>query len=761
MKEAAPAPEARPPSPPPALKDCVSIIIASDVSSPSTTRKKGELALSMLVRLFYFLVCNSAIYAFNLLSTAVILMCIVLHFIQGFCYHMAIDQEKLSKLQSEYRMNDLQLLSEIPAMRELLSNPALFNTIVSMLTPPPISQGGANSQQQMTIGRKRAPSEDLTHSRKRQMLSPVPNRQMHPSSEQKTQLPVESTSVLAATCLYTALQHVDHWPVQLMAAFAEDSFGPRIWVDDDRCSRIVANLEQSIKSCHDNTLNDAIVSAAEKAEVYFSSLGSTSNTKIKTTIPTAPVPTKQPSSKEKRKLTAGSTMNVDTSSSSGEEEVLESEVLPSFNMTSVPGQSHSSNNSSLGALFSLSSASNNNEQVRPRYVSSNIELMYEVISDAFEERLNSKSKQNSRLLQTLPLFLRIPRVRVLASRHLERWLQSPALAGLARTLFAEIVKHIEKVNPPLFDDLEVVDNILKLKLKANQLAIFVEHITAIVKLVPSVARQVFTYLISQEESSNESAKDKIHVLKAVYMTLDKKDAAATLASSIIALESEVIEVGSKGDEVLVQYKDLHAHVCKVVENLGKSFDGFQFAASIIEAKMGGTTLKLSDALNSSRLIFLCATLVARDILSSLQHHDEEVNAKELSQYRLKMLKLRKTIMQWCMKDLCSVYHKKIIEEEERKCADAQFERGAVVSGPGVANYSSALDSNSHRNASDQRSSFNDLMSIVRCLLFMSQPPSSDMEFFLGKYSDGDHCNRVEFCCKYGVDIDDELVSYMV
>ncbi|KAL7500440.1 hypothetical protein ACHAWT_008914, partial [Skeletonema menzelii] len=312
----------------------------------------------------------------------------------------------------------------------------------------------------------------------------------------------------------------------------------------------------------------------------------------------------------------------------------------------------------------------------------------------------------------------------------------------------------------LFDDLEVVDNILKLKLKANQLGIFVEHITAIVKKVPSVARQVFTYLISQEDSSNESAKDKLHVLKAVYVTLDRKDAAATLASSVIALESEVIEVGSKGDAVMLQYKDLHAHVCKVVENLGKSFDGFHFAASIIEAKMGCTTLKLSDALNSSRLIFLCATLVTRDI-SSLQHHDEEVNAKELSQYRLKMLKLRKSIMQWCMKDLCSVYHAKIIQEEERKCADAQFERGAVVSGPGVANYSSALDANSHRNTSDQRSPFNDLMSTVRCLLFISHPLSSDMEFFLGKYSDGDHCNRVEFCCNYGADIDDELIQLVL
>ncbi len=651
-------------------------------------------------------------------------------------------------------MNDLQL-SEIPAMRELLSNPTLFNTTVSMLTPPTTSQG-ANPQQQMTIGRKRAPSEDVTHSRKRQMLSPIPNRQMHPSSEQKTQLPVESTSVWAATCLHTVLQHVDHWPIQIMAAFAEDSFGPRIWVDDDRCSLIVANLEQSIKSRH-VTLNDEMVFAAEEAETYFSSLGK-SYAKSKATLPTAtaPVQTKQLSSKEKRKLGADSKMNVDTSSSSGEEEVLESEVLPSFSMTSVQEQSHSSNNSPVDALFSSRSLPST-ECVRQRYMSSNVELMYEVISDAFEERLNSKSKQNSRLLQTLPLFLRIPRVRVLASRHLERWLQSPALAGLARTVFAEIVKHIEKVDPPLFDDLKLVDNILQLKLKANQLGIYVEHITTIVKTLPTVARQVFTYLISKGDSSNEKTKDNLHVLRAVYITLDKKDAAATLASSIIAFESEVIGVGLKRDEVMLQYKDLYEHMCKVVEHLSTSFDGFQFATSIIEAKMG-TVSKLSDALNSSRLIFLCATLACNTSL--LHHRDEVVNTEELSHYRMKMLKLRKVIMQWCMKDLCSVYHTQIIQEEERKCADSQFERGAVVSGPGVTNYRSALDADSYRNTSDQRSSFNDLMSLLRCLMFISYPASSDMEFFLGKYSDQDHCNRVELNCKFGVDVDEELVSFI-
>ena len=650
-------------------------------------------------------------------------------------------------------MSNIQV-SEIPAMRELLSNATLFHTLISMLNPPMVSQGGTNLQQQiMTTGRKRAPSEDSTHPRKRQMLSPVPNRH---GNEERTPLPVESTSVLAATCLYTVLQHVDHWPWQVMKAFAADCFGSRIWVDDAKCSVIVANLEQSIKTRHDDSdVDEAIISTAEESQKYFSSLD-TSSKKIATSaasksiVTNVPFQVKQPSSKEKLKLSATSKMDVETSSSSGEEEVLmESEILPSFSMATVQEHSNSASDSCLNMLFSTSHSA---DTVRSRYFSSNIELINELISDAFEERLNSKSKQNSRLLQTLPLFLRISRVRVLASRHLERWLQSPALAGLARTLFGEIVAHVEKVGPPLFDDLEVVDNILKLKLKANQLAVFVEHITTIVKMLPSVARQVFTHYISQIDSTNESTI--LNIFRAVYATMDKKEAAKTLAASIIALELEM-RSGSTNGGTILQYQDFHAHLCKVIETLDTSFDGFQFATSVIEAKMG-TTSKQIDALNSSRLIFFCATLASRN-MSSLQDQDTE----ELSQFRTKMLTLRKSIMHWCMNDLCSTFHKKIAQEEERKCADSQFERGAVLSGPGVADYSSLLDGNISRNIGDQQSSFNILISIMRCLMFISHRTSSDMKYLVGEYSDSEHCKRVDYCCKYGVDIDDELVSYLL
>jgi len=68
----------------------------------------------------------------------------------------------------------------------------------------------------------------------------------------------------------------------------------------------------------------------------------------------------------------------------------------------------------------------------------------------------------------LPSFTAIPAVRRLIADNLERWLQSPALAGLARALFSATVSQMRNVDPPLVEDLRALDSILGMKLKANQ-----------------------------------------------------------------------------------------------------------------------------------------------------------------------------------------------------------------------------------------------------------------------------------------------------
>ena len=449
--------------------------------------------------------------------------------------------------------------SELPAIRALITVPALYQYFLSMLFPVHPNLGGSTGSQttnasmlpsgnpnQEKQGRKRSPSEDSTSlaSRKKLLLSPTSTSRLHfkqssqlyPSGTnalvaglegQRGQFSASNYSAFAAAIFYSVLQHVNHWPVQIMKAYAEDSFGPRAWVDDERCKVVVSNLEMSLKpnrcdECFDKTSNYV----AEEVENYFCSLispseenasspkqslsalnksampvqGSPSNNKVlhmKTQLDVASMPTsqqKQVSSKQKRKqMKPAQCSDESGSSSSGEEEVIESEssnILPlnkpqiapsspngmvvdsrmSAVSLSMSQQCSSSTPSPLHIIFQQRYLTK--KRVRPRYIGPNLDLAYEAISDALADRLNSKIKQNSRLLQILPSFVSIPRVRCLASRHLERWLQSPALAGLARNLFAQIVRHVRNVDPPLPDDTEAIENILKMNLKANQVSLF-------------------------------------------------------------------------------------------------------------------------------------------------------------------------------------------------------------------------------------------------------------------------------------------------
>ena len=51
---------------------------------------------------------------------------------------------------------------------------------------------------------------------------------------------------------------------------------------------------------------------------------------------------------------------------------------------------------------------------------------------------------------------------------MEKWLQSPALSGLARKLFSEIVAEMQNIDPPLPEDVSAISSILSMTLKASQ-----------------------------------------------------------------------------------------------------------------------------------------------------------------------------------------------------------------------------------------------------------------------------------------------------
>jgi len=344
--------------------------------------------------------------------------------------------------------------------------------------------------------------------------------------------PVFNVPVVAAAILYAAFQHVDHWPAPLVRAYADDCFGPRLWVDDPRCRVLVENLalvhhrrrgsvRQSrqrptaeIGNENDDGSSDLIEEAKAVEEAYRefdlanneqeedtnsgSLLSSSLNTRKKSY---SNVESEKSSSLRGDNDEASSSSSSDSGDEEEEEQLVVSASSSAENQVrksttngkrenSGGGDSTSKEDEDEESMDTTSNGLNprvaktrrfdlypiqqrrlNLAPVRKRYYGANLEDVYRGISLSLSDRLDVRSKQNSGLLQRLPSFASVPGIRALVAENLEKWLQSPALAGLARALFSSTVKNMENVDPPLDDDIKAVESILAMQLKANQVSI--------------------------------------------------------------------------------------------------------------------------------------------------------------------------------------------------------------------------------------------------------------------------------------------------
>ncbi len=304
-------------------------------------------------------------------------------------------------------------------------------------------------------------------------------------------------------------------------SFAEDSFGSRTWVDDERCKFLVQNLaltftnsngsetkltseDEDRYSEHCNTfLGDVDENCTLEKPPHQPAHADTVNSKIRTmsidatklinaannsesdsdseneegVLTVAPGSTKMP---RKRKRSAGN----DVSSSSGEEASEEESMVPnasSAKMTKT-GHKEGSRKDQKEKIVSQSNGKSklsdwwcrekvDLSKVRPRFYGANKILANSMIGAALSHRLDMRVKQNSSLLSSLPTFTSVPVVRKIASQNLEKWLQSPALSGLARKLFSHIACGIKNTDPPLEEDVSTITTILSMKLKTNQVRI--------------------------------------------------------------------------------------------------------------------------------------------------------------------------------------------------------------------------------------------------------------------------------------------------
>lgn len=364
-----------------------------------------------------------------------------------------------------------------------------------------------------------------TSSRVKSIKSVLPSQsQGHLHKADSAREPALNIPVLAATILYAAFEHVDHWPAPLVKAYADDCFGSRSWVDDKRCRLLVNNLalahqHHTMTSDNNNEDPEELISEAivvadaykkfEQASEKDDNISSM-NQKPPTPAPSPPKGnngaslTRSPPQKlksgllksRKRPRDGDSSDSGDeeecaltvqvknngkssdsgdgNSSSSGEED---EEVVVATNGASSPKNSASAVPAGSPVkteaprrfdLYPIQQRRLNLLRVRQRFFGANLDYAQTSISSSLAERLDVRSKQNSGLLQTLPSFTTVPAVRGMVAENLEKWLQSPALAGLARNLFSSTVQNMKNIDPPLDADLRAVDSIVGMRLKANQ-----------------------------------------------------------------------------------------------------------------------------------------------------------------------------------------------------------------------------------------------------------------------------------------------------
>lgn len=404
--------------------------------------------------------------------------------------------------------------SEVPAINSILSDAELFGVLIRSLRRSAV----AESDTQPGVGRKRSMS---LSEKKVTALSPVPGRtKTHELKTPKFEVPV-----FAAVALYSAFRWLDHWPAPLVQAYADDCFGPRNWVDKPQCAKLVENLalvHSPSREAPDEESKDAAVMAQtyrlqSKQFQRSDSRESENSLKRRAELKRGSSSTSWGSLTNKAKRVKDD--KSDEFDSGNEERDIELSVSDlSGKTTDVSptdakvaskkrklrdddedgrARSKAANgaapnglaNTTRGPMAESSSHTEiemngypvvqttlNAESVRHRYVGSNLELAHETIVACLAERVDVKSKHNSGLLQCLPSFTSIPGVRAIIASSLEKWLQSPALAGLARKLLATTVSDMKNVDPPLDQDLRAIGSILGMKLKANQVRIFFIHL---------------------------------------------------------------------------------------------------------------------------------------------------------------------------------------------------------------------------------------------------------------------------------------------
>ena len=719
---------------------------------------------------------------------------------------------------------------EIPAITAVVQDPQLFGALLRCLSSSPAAE---TEPIERTVGRKRSLSFNAPTTKMAKLThSPIPSSVTRITTTDVSNLPHKSkpsfsVPALAATIIYAAFQHLDHWPALLVKAYADDTFGPRAWVDDARCRRLVDNLalaHAEQESSPSNYEPNELVLMANAAALVADSYRKFEYAEGDSSIPSPPNSASRRSSMSSNSSSAvvvasglktsgsgellgrpsvgdqgGDDSDSDSgeeeehivttasasaiarkrdggdSSSSGEEdeEVLlttnsketgEGDKLPGKKMQS--GEVQGATISNQTQLYPIRQANLNLKGCRQRFFGDNRDLAQELIASALQKRIDVKSKQNSGLLQRLPAFATIPMVRSLVASNLAKWLQSPALAGLARSLFAATVNGMKSVDPPLPDDIRAIDSILAMKLKANQVNTHIENVTDIARKVPtaSVVRHMYSTLIREEIGSSgpagvhdSSGRSMIAAIHGVVPAQISYDAIASTLLMVLVHPPENMSQTDSGNRASRDrlIKKLRRVIRLIATELGSVFDGYHLMEALFSLDVSSETWSRRDEEDKARMMFQCITLSAAAQWKDLNNEREEISSTKRERLREALMSAKKLLLTWCCTDYGPGFSERIRKRNRENREDDH-------SGAGAPDFRSALGSTLDETIPSW-------LNTMRCLLFAEDAGSELLRWFVvpdGTAGDEDpewvdEASRIQVCCDYGGDITDELLWIVI
>ncbi|XP_046854864.1 integrator complex subunit 1-like [Xenia sp. Carnegie-2017] len=239
--------------------------------------------------------------------------------------------------------------------------------------------------------------------------------------------PSPAVPIIACNILLCAFQDEQNWPESFIKVYVEDSLGDRIWVENERCRLFVENLL----------------------------------TAFETKLPPRTV--------------VGQTATEGNKDSTNEDKISSSITSPKFSKID-------DEDVFMNVVQCKQTIPSEEDKVSSRYESAIArENVHSYIVDLLNYQLSRRQlvdHTTRNLLRLMSAACGISDVRLLASQRLETWLQNPKLNRPANELLMSVALNCHTHS---LDDIEVISNIIKMRLKTKQLA--AHYITCIRVLV--------------------------------------------------------------------------------------------------------------------------------------------------------------------------------------------------------------------------------------------------------------------------------------